>query len=454
MELSELLKANDIVIPKPCGECRKCGKCKIILDGAVIPAFIDITVEKGQHLIEYNPAQKGQILEGEKWEILPSTPERGCGVAVDLGTTTIVIKIFDLETGEQKHQYSAWNAQRVYGADVISRIDYINNNNALDELSNVIRKQVEDAISGYEVKKIFISGNTVMQHIFAGINPHSIAIAPFKPESLFEDYEDDLNGIPITYSPCVSGYVGGDITAGILAAGLNEEEGKSLFLDIGTNGEMAIGGKDGFICCAVASGPAFEGAGISCGMPGLVGAISHASIEDGEIVLETIGDGEAEGICGSGLIDLLSVLKQMGKMDETGRLSENDVKFTDRVSLTQADVRELQLAKAAVRAGIAVLMNEIKVSFEDIKKLYICGGFGTYLDAKSAAEIDMIPIELEDRCVQLGNTSLKGASLALMRDEELGKLHLIADKCQYLELSGNAMFDDEFVEHMILGEDT
>ena len=225
-----------------------------------------------------------------------------------------------LQTDASERTLSAWNAQAAYGGDVISRIQYtMDTPDGLQELSRIIRAQVEDMINRAledcgrkksELRHTVLAGNTVMQHIFASLPVEGIARAPFKPETLFEDdRSDSLLGAPLHYAPCVAGYVGGDITAGLLSSGLYKNPGRSLFLDIGTNGEMALGGSEGFACCAVASGPAFEGAGISCGMAAVDGAVSHVRC-DGGFLYDVIGGKAACGLCGSGLIDLAAALTE------------------------------------------------------------------------------------------------------------------------------------------------
>lgn len=448
--MSEALKNAGYPVARPCGGNGKCGKCTVILNG--IPVKACCTYVCGKNEVEFDILSGGSILIGSEEAIIPEKTEKGFGAAVDLGTTTVAIRIFDLETGEVIASHTDWNVQSSYGADVISRIDYINKNNALDELSTAIRSQIFSFVEPFNVKRIFLAGNTVMQHVFAGLSPASIAVAPFTPLTLFEDFSDSLSGIPLTYSPCDAGYVGGDITAGLLASGLNNTEKPSLFIDIGTNGEMGIGNRDGFTVCAVASGPAFEGTEISCGMPGLEGAINHVYIEDGEIKYTVIGDAAPKGICGSGLIDLIAALLETEDLDVSGRL-DGTFYLTENVYLTGADVRKLQLAKAAVRAGISVLMNETGLGFEDIEHLYISGGFGNYLNIENAARIDMLPSELADKTVLLGNTSLKGASMALLSEKSRKELFEIQKKCRYTELSGSGKFSEEFIEHMMLGDE-
>ena len=273
-----------------------------------------------------------------------------------------------------------------------------------------------------------------MQHLFAGYSVRGIAAAPFRPETLFATRRDEtLHGVPMRFAPCVAGYVGGDITAGLLAAGLAELPGEHLFLDIGTNGEMALGGRGGFVCCAVASGPAFEGAGITCGMPGVDGAVSRVRYDRG-FLYDVIGGGEPKGLCGSGLLDLTAVLLRLGVIAPGGRLlppedapeslrrcltrdDDGNGRFhlTPEVYLTAADVRNLQLAKAAVAAGIRVLLQQRGITPEQVDGVYLAGGFGSYLDPESAMAIGMLPRACAGRLHTLGNTALAGAARARAR---------------------------------------
>ena len=254
----------------------------------------------------------------------------------------------------------------------------------------------------------------------------------------------------------MAGYVGGDITAGLLSTGLHEKAGKSLFIDVGTNGEMALGGRDGFVCCAVASGPAFEGAGIERGMSASFGAIHRVELTDGGLTYEVLGGGEAEGICGSGLLDLVACLLELGYLDESGCLAEDEhgeavFYLTEKVYITQKDVRQLQLAKAAVAAGIKRLMQSEHATFSDIDALYLAGGFGNRLRPESAVRIGMLPREL--LAVPCGNSALAGAEAALLNPAARETLREIQANCRYLELSSDAAFNDLFIEEMSFPEE-
>ena len=473
--LLDLLRRGGFRISAPCGGNGSCGKCRVRLGGGqevlacrTPAADCRVIIEEDGGLICTDTGGTAAVTDGRE----------GLGAAVDLGTTTVAVKLFDLSDGHELGTKSAWNAQSPYGADVITRCQYImEHEDGLGRLSGLIREQVfalaDKLRDGRKIDEFFIAGNTVMEHIFMELSPVSIATAPFKPLRLFDGGEVFKAGDGALFcAPCVAGYVGGDITAGLLASGLYEKEECSLFLDVGTNGEMALGGRDGFLCCAVASGPAFEGAGISCGMASADGAISRVRWEQSGPVVQVIGGGEPRGICGSGLLDLLAMLLSLGIVDETGRLLPPDEApegfdrwlfedengngifyLTDAVFLSAADVRQLQLAKAAVAAGIAVLTETAGISPDKIDRLYLAGGFGVHLNPCSAAAIGMLPDCLKDKTVCLGNSSLAGASMALLDREKRGELLKIKEKCRYLELSGNQDFNRLYPEHMMFGEE-
>lgn len=326
--LSALRRAG-FSLPAACGGRGRCGKCRVQVNGA--PRLACKVFPQGGEQVALPETVSGVIL-GDTLPPPPCQPGRtGLSAAVDLGTTTVVVKLYDCADGKELAAQRAWNAQAPYGADVISRIQHtMDTPEGLKELSGRIREQIwtllEAALSAANrppeaLNEIVVAGNTVMESLFAGRSVAGMAAAPFHPDSLFFGPEGmgELNGVPVRLLPCVAGYVGGDITAGLMASGLGEQPGEHLFLDVGTNGEMAMGGQDGFSCCAVASGPAFEGAGIQCGMPGVAGAVSHVRYDRG-FLYDVIGDGPAQGLCGSGLVDLAAVLLKLGIIAPGGRL--------------------------------------------------------------------------------------------------------------------------------------
>ena len=483
--LLDALRAAGGAVSAPCGGNGSCGQCRVHCNGKPVlacqtPAVPGCTVEihelSGGAIAGAKDAA-GPVSGAEDSKPAPKL-SAALAAAVDLGTTTVVVELLNPEDGSSLGTASAWNAQASFGADVITRCQYcMEHPDGLQELKRVIRDQIRELIRSLgieqtDLKTVFIAGNTVMQHLYAGISPAGIAVAPFQPTVFFTGDEPREKGI--RYAPCVAGYIGGDITAGLLASGLLRSGKKALFLDIGTNGEMALCGEDGFLGCAVASGPAFEGVGIACGMPGISGAVSHVRWDREKPEFDVIDHAPPRGICGSGLIDLLARLIEKRLISGSGRLCGPDeapegyeeylgedekgdgiFELTDErsVFLTAADVRKLQLAKAAVAAGIAVLLKEAKINAEDLDAIYLAGGFGTYMDIRSAAVIGMFPACLTERAVLLGNSSLSGARMALLQPETGKELEEIRKSFRYLELSGNADFNREYPEQMFFYEE-
>ena len=484
--LLEALRRGGLDVPALCGGNGKCGRCRVEIEEkgrreSVLACRYKVEGDLSLCL----PENPGSYVCGKEngVYITPSPGRNGVGAAADIGTTAIALKLFDLADGRELGMAGDWNRQRPFGADVISRCQYVmEHGDGLKVLEERIQEQVfsmagklmEQAGRGAEsLKELYIAGNTVMEHIFMGLSPAGLAVAPFLPESLFLEGEPKyIKGVKTFAAPCAASYVGGDIMAGLLASGVYAMEGRNLFLDIGTNGEMALGGSDGFVCCAVASGPAFEGAGISCGMSSEPGAVTAVRWTGTAFEPEIIGDREAAGFCGSGLISLLALLLELGVIDGSGwllppeeapeelrpwlREDENGngcFFLTEKLYLTAGDVRQLQLAKAAVAAGIEVLMDRAEVSAEEIDRVYIAGGFGSNLSPEAAAYIGMLPGELAGKTRAFGNSSLYGASMALLDMDSRDRLYGIQRKCSYIELSGDARFNRAFPMHMMFSKE-
>lgn len=349
------------------------------------------------------------------------------GIAIDIGTTTVALRLIDIETGEKLCETGATNAQAPFGADVTSRIVYCAENGH-EKLTELIRGQLDalskdllrEAGAEEQCAAVTIAGNTVMQHIAAGYSPVSLGTAPFTPISLFGTQLPPWETLPfvphakdanIYYAPCISSYVGGDITAGLLAAGFEDIKDTALLIDIGTNGEIALKHKGVYYCCATAAGPAFE-------------------------KLESVN------LRGSELIEMLAEMIDAGIIDKTGRLTYED----DRISA--ADIRKLQLAKAAIAAGIQVLMHYAGISESDIKAVALAGAFGTAMNPASAVQIGLFPKKLLPVAKGYGNTALDGAAMALMSETFRTQMEKIRKKCEYIELSSIALFNDKFVENI------
>ncbi len=398
------------------------------------------------------------------------------GVAVDVGTTTMVAYLMNLEDGSVIDVDSALNPQRVYGGDVISRSDFASQSEengrkmqqlVIDKLDGMICGMARrKGIDAGRIFHIVLVGNTTMMHMLAGLTTRNISVSPFIPAVTSEltlparELGFTLANAMATVGPCVAGYVGADTVACVLDCGMDRSDELCLMVDIGTNGEIALGDKNGIICCSTAAGPALEGAHIKCGMGGVTGAISRVNLSDG-VDIGVIGGGEAQGICGSGLVDAIAGMLDRGYIDEMGGMDEDEMgelagedagrpalMLTDSVMITQRDVREVQLAKAAIAAGIQTLIAQRGCAIGDIGALYIAGGFGNYIDRERAARIGLLPRELLTRMKPVGNAAGAGAKRMLMSRAELDRASDIARSMEYLELSARADFQDLFVDGM------
>lgn len=400
----------------------------------------------------------------------------GYGIAVDIGTTTIALYLYDMGKSECLAIESRMNGQARYGADVISRIQYCSEHVdglqvlqrcVIDELNDMIGNVCRASeIASDEVCCGVITGNTTMLHLLTGLSPETMGVLPFKPLSLF--------GKTMTMSalgllaapdaacylpPCMSAFVGGDISCALLPAGFLQVKDVCLLMDIGTNGELVVGNQDFVYSTSTAAGPAFEGAHIRCGMAGVIGAIDRVYEKDGCIRVNVIGDVRAQGLCGSGLLDAIALLRRKGVIDETGRITEEHkewqctyegqaaVKIADDVVLTQQDVREVQMAKAAIAAGVLALLKSAKLTCEDIKKVYLAGGFGNYMDQQSAKEIGLLPSGLGE-VMSMGNAAGAGAVMALLNGSYQGEMQRTCDRARHIELGHNPYFMEKYMEEM------
>ncbi len=420
-----------------------------------IPRFLRENNFQGKLIIHNN-----EIIDLRKEEFnLP------LGIAFDIGTTTLVGYLLDLERGRELDILIELNPQSQYGRDVISRITHaiklekglnILRNLILSSLEEIIRKLcLKNNLSPLDIYAISIAGNPTMIHILLGINPEYIAISPYTPvissEMIFDSKDLDFDISPfakIYILPNISGYVGGDIVAGILATGLWKEEGNILFVDIGTNGEIVLKTNKGIFSCSTAAGPAFEGGHITHGMIAMEGAINHVFLEGREVKFSTIGNKREEGICGSGLIDAIRVMLDLEIIDETGRFKKGDFFSLGDIIITQRDIRELQLAKSAIRSGIEILLREAGINYKDIAKVYLAGALGNYIDKDSALRIGILPIVDPEKIIFVGNSAGRGAELVLLNKEYMGLAEKISKEVIYIELSGRKDFQDYFVEFM------
>ncbi len=409
--------------------------------------------------------------------------ERGrklLAMAFDIGTTTVVGYLLDMRTGRKLAAASMLNPQSAYGADVIKRAGYCAEN-GVSELTDCIRQALDTLISqataeaGADRKDVFavsVAGNTCMNHIFLGVNPGPLTLAPYLPilrhsvQGYAADYGMAIgDGALMIAIPNIGGFVGADTVAAIIAAEMDRSDEIILLIDIGTNGEIALGNKNRIISCSTAAGPAFEGALIECGMRGAEGAVDHLKLNGGKVECSVIGGGKARGICGSGLIDAVSELVRTGLIDESGRLnpegecgeweslltgegSERRLLIKDDVYVSQKDIREVQLAKAAMAAGMRILMSQLALEEKDIVKVMIAGAFGNYMSPESACRISLIPSSLNDRVLPIGNAAGLGAQEALLSESAMERANAVSANATYTELAVINEFQDLFVEEL------
>ena len=417
--------------------------------------------------------------------------------AVDIGTTTVVLYLADGETGEVLSTGSMLNPQTQFGADVISRANYAMQNTPR-ELSEAIRAAVDsllrDALfranaSAQDVFSIVIVGNTCMHHLFLGLDPSSLVLSPYVP-SISEPLVLDAARYGLSANrraklfllPCIAGFVGADTASVMLACAYDRREELTLAIDIGTNGELVIGDRTRTVACSTAAGPAFEGAKITFGMRGAAGAIDHASIQNGQLSVSVIGGGKPRGICGSGLLDLAAQMLRAGVIDETGRIAdEEDLPgesklLADRIRtidglrcfviaqgaesdtgecifISQKDIREIQLAKGAMAAGIALMLEYLGKKETDIEKVLLAGAFGNYMNPESACAIGLIPQKLLSKIEMVGNAAGRGALMCALNAQCYSRSAKMAEKTEFIELASNPSFQDRFVDELMFPEE-
>ena len=401
---------------------------------------------------------------------------RRCLAAFDIGTTTIAGYLLDSEDGRMLAVESRMNPQAQYGADVIMRANYALEHGT-DVLSRCIREAVNEmlgvlagdaGISREDIFQVCIVGNTCMHHLFLGISPASLVHAPYTPavsERLVlnaGDYGLDVQRkAELIMLPDIAGYVGADTCGCLLALRQDQKDEISLMIDIGTNGEMVLGNRNRMVTCSTAAGPAFEGAKIECGMRGAAGAVDHVKYENGKWDYTTVGNQPAVGLCGSGLIDLVAGLLDAGMLDENGALSSGQEKQgvfmlvpleqagNERgVYLTQKDIGEVQLAKAAIAAGIQMLMKRLGITEEEICSVYIAGAFGNYMDPVSAGKIGLLPAALVKKVKPVGNAAGEGAKIALVNEREMLEMDELVGKIDFVELAASGDFQDYFIDEL------
>ncbi len=475
LSLLDILRTNNYTVYAPCGGKGTCGKCNVDVKGEGIT--LACTYYPDRDIDLYLPGKNEAAILTSQTEFLEDLPLhlglsnysglRPYGAAIDIGTTSVVIYFVNLLTGQIKGVAAFLNPQGIYGADVITRITYCQSRKeGLRELQQTIIRGInaeldtfarKEKITSDDLERIIVAGNTTMLHLLLGVDPLSIGLAPFKPK--FTDRQEitgrtiGLHTHPdadVITLPCISAYVGADIVAGLAA--LKAPVRNYLFLDIGTNGEIALVKGETIFTCAAAAGPAFEGANITCGMGAVSGAISVFTGEDDYTV---IGNTAPTGICGSGIFDIVAYLLDHDVVDETGLMHDTFlIHQQNNVRVTQQDIREIQLAKSAIYSGIRILMNIAELSYDGIDALYLAGGFGNYINIDSAIRIGLLPRELKGKMFPIGNSAGIGALQALRSDAFEKKIDNVLGRARYIELSYEDDFPMEFALNMSFSERT
>ncbi len=445
--LLEALRAQGAPVDAPCGGNGTCGKCKVWADGKEVLACRTVVDRDMEVALS---AHESMVLR----DAVTVQADGACdyALAYDIGTTTVVCYLIDGKTGAVLRGVSCENPQRAFGADVISRIQYVLQTHS-SELKALMEKTMADLAAqvaqGRELSMVSMVGNTAMHHLLLGLDPKPLTVPPYMPASTEAVEKEKLRILPN-----IAGFVGGDTVGCMLAAGFDEREELTLLIDIGTNGEMVLGDKHARLACSTAAGPAFEGAKIACGMRGAEGAVDHVWIEEGKLRCSVIGGSTAKGLCGSGLLDLVACLLELGIISESGRMDCEiyHIEGTE-VYLTQKDVREVQLAKAAIRAGIELMCRHRGVEPEEIREVLLAGAFGNYLTPASACKIGMLPPCLGEKIRPIGNAAGMGAVMCAVNEAAFETAKHLAQETAFLELASKEDFQDLFVDCLSFEED-
>lgn len=487
MRLDEALMRHGYLLDRPCAGEGRCGKCRVVASGELSAVsdeearLLRDFAEKGLRLacmarIEGNcevelpmRGAMGACVNGGPSAELRKESTGGCGVAIDIGTTTVACRLYGPK-GELLSQEGFENPQVAWGSDVVSRIkaEIDGHGDAMRAaLARAVDASIErmsgaSGVEATEITKAVAVGNTVMLCLFAGISVEPLSHAPFEIGRPFgrvlSREEVPLKSLPRAdvYVPrCPASFVGGDVVAAALACGMFESEGHcSMMVDVGTNGEIVLA-SDGLIACSsTAAGPAFEGAGLSCGMIAAPGAIDRVTVgEDGALGVHVMGDVRAEGICGSGAIEALACLLELGRVDGSGFLEGSRAVLADGVYISQEDVRRIQLAKAAVCAGMLALIEHVGKKADEIERIWIAGGFGSRLDFSAAEAIGMLPPGVSARCKAVGNAALDGAALLLADATLREDCDRAVMSMLHKDLAADAVFVRRYTEGMLFGCD-
>lgn len=469
--LLDILRTEGFIISAPCGGFGKCKKCIVLTyKGALLACKTIITKDFFDTEIYLPANNKMQILDAYE-NLYPVECNRNItppyGIAIDIGTTTLAFELLDMVNGIRIASYSQMNNQRDFGADVMTRItNAVNGAQAklnayvIKDICNGILHIINNSgIGAEDISLIAISGNTTMLHLLQNMSCDSLGVAPFTPvctnmriTSFAKLFGRDFLSCNVIILPGISTFVGADIAAGLLCANWPNVSGNNILIDLGTNGEMAFFSADKIITTSTAAGPAFEAGNISMGMGSVSGAIAKASYLPDSHVFDcvTIGNALPIGICGTGVIDISAELIKNNLVDETGYILSDapHVHITSDIYFTQNDIREIQLAKAAVRAGIEVLLDIAGTSYQELTNVFIAGGFGHKINLQNAANLGLIPSEFTDKVISLGNASLGGCARVLLSSTAEADILKLVKVSQEINLATHPKFNELFINYM------
>ena len=486
--ISDAAKAAGVPIKLPCNGNGRCGRCNVIISRPAVPgqcnltrvlacqtkidgdADISITADDGK-IIASNDHRKIKI---DDISPVVASPKNNYGLAVDIGTTTIAVSLLDMNNGLELYAAAGYNTQGMRGDDVLSRIEYAADGGT-GELRELVVGAINDLVGSYvgdgfrtdDIGAAYISGNTTMIHLFLGIDPSPIRLPPYQPvlkEAEITGKESRLNiskKAKVICMPSPAAYVGGDVISDIISSGMDKDDELAIMIDVGTNGEVALGNRDVMLVCSSSAGPAFEGGKMTSGMMARPGAIDSFRIDDdGNFIFTVIAGSEPKGICGSGLIDVAAQLFLKGMIDKKGKFTKKVrtmtvggkklLTITKDVFISEDDIREIILTKAAIYSASASLIRGLGVSMDDISKIYIAGGFGNFINTESAVAIGMLPDVPRERFVYLGNASLAGAKHALLSSSARKRIKEVFGRTTYVDLSSDPAFSDEYMSALFI----
>ena len=473
--LSEQLRDRGYYSPAWCGGRGLCGKCRVRFCGKAPKAgrqdeafFTEQELKEGFRLacsvyaegtyeILMEDLQEEKIEAADLFYGSGEASDTACrALAIDIGTTTIAASLLDTKKKHVIKTVTGINHQRVFGADVLSRIDAANRGEGkklqemvLSDMSSLCRELgAGSQVTGLDIP-VVISGNTTMEHLLQGLSCESLGVYPFTPVDISLHTFKNM-----TILPCISTFLGADIVSGMIACDMDRKDEISILVDLGTNGEMLIGNRHKILAASAAAGPAFEGGNITHGMAGIPGAIDTVLMKEDHVRVTTIGGETPAGICGSGVIETLYELKKEKMIDETGLLGkayfDKGYPLAPDIIFTQRDIRMVQMAKSAIRAGIEILLDAYGVNYDRIDRLYLAGGFGQKINCAKAVGIGMLPEELAGRITPIGNSSLEGAVLYAMNQAPAERFTKAAEISEEISLSEHDLFNDLYMKYMFL----